>query len=157
LTVESDEQWHALCRVIGRDDLAADQSLASAEGRQARHDELDVAVGAWTRDRTDYEAADELQAAGVPASPVVSMTTLPNDPHLAARHFIETVQHAQIGETRVSGTNWREVGPRRPSVREAAPLFGQHNREVLEDILGLSADEIVQLEQEGVTADEPAH
>jgi crotonobetainyl-CoA:carnitine CoA-transferase CaiB-like acyl-CoA transferase len=157
LTVETDEQWFALCGVVGRDDLANDPSLTTADARRARHDEIDAAIAAWSAGLTDYEAADALQEAGIAASPVVSMTTLPDDPHLVARQFIEDVAHPQIGATRVSGTNWREVGSWRPSVRAAAPLFGQHNREVLHDLLGLSDDEIAELEREGVTAHEPAH
>jgi crotonobetainyl-CoA:carnitine CoA-transferase CaiB-like acyl-CoA transferase len=157
LSVESDEQWPALCELIGRDDLAADPSLATAEGRRARHDEIDDAIAAWTQGITDYDAADALQALGIAASPVISMTTLPLDPHLAARHFIESVEHPQIGATRVSGTNWRHAGPWQPSIRRSAPLFGQDNRDVLSSLLGLSDEEISALEQQGVTADEPAH
>jgi crotonobetainyl-CoA:carnitine CoA-transferase CaiB-like acyl-CoA transferase len=157
LTVETDDQWHALCDLIGRDDLKRDVSLSSAEGRQARHDEIDEAIGTWSALRTDYEAADALQSAGIAASPVISMTTLPLDPHLAARHFIEDVQHPQIGDTRVSGTNWRRAGQWQRSIHHPAPLFGQHNREVLADLLGFSDDQIAALQREGVTADEPAH
>jgi crotonobetainyl-CoA:carnitine CoA-transferase CaiB-like acyl-CoA transferase len=155
LTVADVDEWLSLCAAIGRADLAADQELREVSRRMARHDELDEAIGAWTAQRADTEAADELQAAGVAAAAVSSMTTLPSDPQLRARHFLEEVDHPQVGATFVCGTNWREAGDWQPSVRSPAPLFGQHNREVLQGILGLSDDDVARLIGEGVTADEP--
>jgi crotonobetainyl-CoA:carnitine CoA-transferase CaiB-like acyl-CoA transferase len=154
LTV-ADDEWQALCAVIGRPGLAGDPALATAAGRRERHDDIDDAISAWTATVTDDEAANALQGAGVAASRVVSMTTLASDPHLAARHFLETVDHPQIGPTLVCGSNWREAGPWQPSVRSAAPMFGEHSHEVLHDLLGLSDDEIAALREEGVTADAP--
>ena len=46
--VHTSEQWRSLCEVIGRADLGSDSSLNTAEGRKAREDELDRAIGAWT-------------------------------------------------------------------------------------------------------------
>jgi crotonobetainyl-CoA:carnitine CoA-transferase CaiB-like acyl-CoA transferase len=156
LTVATDDEWLALCRVIGRDDLARDEALQSAAGRRERHDEIDAAIEAWTHVRSDIEAADALQAGGIAASAVTSMTTLASDPHLRERHFLEEVQHPQVGSTLVCGSTWRQAGPWEPSIRAAAPLFGQHNHEVLHDILLLTDQEIAQLRDEGVTSDEPA-
>ena len=51
VSVQSDEDWTALCRAIGRDDLLADSELSTIEGRTARHDELDAAIEAWTSER----------------------------------------------------------------------------------------------------------
>jgi crotonobetainyl-CoA:carnitine CoA-transferase CaiB-like acyl-CoA transferase len=155
LTVATDEQWESLCGLLGRTDLAHDESLASAEGRWARHDELDEAIQAWTGHHSDYEAADALQGAGIAASPVVSMTALGLDPQLSARRFFEEVEHPEVGSTLVCGTNWREAGPWQPSVRSPAPMFGQHTDDVLHDVLGFSADDIAQLHNDGVTARAP--
>ena len=44
LSVTDDEQWRALCRLIGREGLAADARLANAPGRRAQHDSIDAAM-----------------------------------------------------------------------------------------------------------------
>ena len=73
LSVRDDAAWPRLCELIGRPDLAADPALATAAGRRARHDELDAAISAWTRDRrTPPRRPSTLQAAGIAATPTLT-------------------------------------------------------------------------------------
>ena len=52
---------------LGDPAWAADERFATAEGRRAHHDDLDAGITAWTSTRTHRDAADHLQAHGVPA------------------------------------------------------------------------------------------
>lgn len=67
IAVETDAQWTALARTIGRADLAADARLATAVGRLHAHDALDEAISAWTRPRPNTEVEQQLRAVGIPA------------------------------------------------------------------------------------------
>ena len=82
LSVQSDADWAALCEVIDRDDLLADSALFTLEGRISRHDEIDVAIEAWTSQREQYEAAWELQRGGVSAAPILANWQVLHDPHI---------------------------------------------------------------------------
>jgi crotonobetainyl-CoA:carnitine CoA-transferase CaiB-like acyl-CoA transferase len=152
LSVVTDEHWQALCRVMERPDLAAEAALATVVGRMRAHDRLDAEITAWTQGRTADEAAAALQAAGVPAAPVMAPADLSHDPNLVARDFFRTLPHPEYGQIRVTAPVWRFAG-HDLGVR-TAPKFGEHNREVLEE-LGYAAADIDALERDGVLADEP--
>jgi len=148
IAVGSDEEWVALKTAIG-DPALEDGIYAGPAERWQNQDSLDAIVEAWTRPREVGAVVEALQALGVPAMRVLGEDSIDDDPHVAARGFIETVEHPKLGRRRVAGAPWNfdsgDVGIRRP-----APLLGQHNDQVLGGILGLSRDEIERLIREGV-------
>jgi benzylsuccinate CoA-transferase BbsF subunit len=139
----SDEVWPALAGAIGRPDLAADPALATAAGRRAARRQLDEAVSAWTARRPAADATDALQAVGVAACTVQTSADCVADPQLAHRGHIVRVEHPQR-ECIVEGTRCiLSRTPGRP--RAHAPSLGEHNFEVLSDLLGYDADRIAEL------------
>jgi crotonobetainyl-CoA:carnitine CoA-transferase CaiB-like acyl-CoA transferase len=153
ISVQDDEDWLALCEVIGRPDLADDASLAELAGRRARHDEIDEAIREWTVTLEQYEVAWALQRAGVSAAPVFANWQILPDPHLHERGFYIDVEHPVVGVYPYASWPWQFS--RTPAeIRRPAPVFAEHNRDVLRDV-GLSEAEIDVLYETGVTADEP--
>jgi crotonobetainyl-CoA:carnitine CoA-transferase CaiB-like acyl-CoA transferase len=154
LTVRTEGEWQALCAAIGRPALAQDPELGEAAARWARHDRLDAAITEWSRGLDHYEAARRLQAAGVPAAPVLANWELLSDPHLFARGFYVPVPHPEVGVLPFPGMPWRFS--RTPAaVRGGAPCFAEHNALVFRDLLQLPEAEVAELYAQGVTADEP--
>jgi crotonobetainyl-CoA:carnitine CoA-transferase CaiB-like acyl-CoA transferase len=149
IAVVDDAMWQRLCSVIGRADLAADATLATAEGRRAREDMLEQAIEAWTRERDADAAMLQLQAAGVAAGVARSPYDLAGDPHLAARGYWQTVDRPYCGPHVQPSLPFRE-SDRPYAVRHAAPTLGEHNALVLGELLGLSAEELAWLEAEGI-------
>jgi crotonobetainyl-CoA:carnitine CoA-transferase CaiB-like acyl-CoA transferase len=151
LTVETDEQWRALVRHIARDDWAKDDSLATLEGRRARHDELDAGLSAWATTVSADALVDQLRAISVPAAQVLAVPRMYDDPQLEAREYYISLDHARSGVRRYPGWpmqfSFTDVHHRGP-----APTLGQHNHEVLSE-LGLSAADIAALERDGVIGD----
>ena len=90
----SDEEWSKLAELIGVDD----PTLASVEARLERVDEVEAAVGAWTRTRRRHDIAEQLQAAGIEAVPVADYADLHEDPQLAHRAHFTTLPHPVLGE-----------------------------------------------------------
>jgi crotonobetainyl-CoA:carnitine CoA-transferase CaiB-like acyl-CoA transferase len=140
VTVLTDTQWTALCEAIGRPDLAADRSLATAAGRLARAGDIDAAVAAWAGAQDNAAAARILQQAGVPAAPVLSGQGMHDDQQLAALGFFVDVDHPEAGRHRYQGlpfhfsaTPARYGGP--------APCLGQHTEQILRET-GLDDHEI---------------
>ena len=153
LTVRSADEWRAVAEVIGRPDLAADASLADLAARHARHDELDAAIAAWTAGLEQYEVVEALQARGVPAGPVLANWQILPDPHIHARGMYETIVNPVVGAYPTTTWPWRFSRTPARIVRPA-PLFAQHNREVLGEA-GLDDEAIAALYASGTTADEP--
>jgi crotonobetainyl-CoA:carnitine CoA-transferase CaiB-like acyl-CoA transferase len=153
ITVRSGEEWKEVATLIGRPDLAADESLATLSARQARHDELDAAISEWTVRYEQYELAEALQARGVPAGPVLANWQMLPDPHLYHRGMFETLLSPVVGAYPTTTWPWKfERTPAR--LTRPAPLFAQHNREILKEA-GLDEDAIAALYESGTTADEP--
>jgi crotonobetainyl-CoA:carnitine CoA-transferase CaiB-like acyl-CoA transferase len=158
LSVATDEQWDALVKVLGHPAWTADADLATFQGRRAAHDRLDAGLSAWAGDRELGEAVATLIAAGVPAAAVVDSRLTSHHPQLLARHFYETLDHPVVGRQPLSTVPFRFAGRDRagqPWLRRRAPLLGEHNTEILVDILGLSADEVAALEADGVIGTVP--
>jgi crotonobetainyl-CoA:carnitine CoA-transferase CaiB-like acyl-CoA transferase len=154
LTVRDRAEWQGLCRVIGRDDWSSRPDLATAEGRRAVHDEIDEAIRSWTRRWDHREASRMLQAAGVPAGPVLANWEVVSDLHLDERGFFLRIRHPETGVQPYPGFGWK-FSRTPPQVRRYAPMFAEDNRDVFQRILNLSEDEIARLYETGVSYDEP--
>ena len=154
MSITSDSEWAALVRLLGDIPLAADPELATARGRHQRHDAIDAAISEWTRGREMWNAVEALQAAGIPAGPVMTAADLYGDRHLAVRDYFETIDDPDAGQHRYISRAYKLMGTPLTSERPS-PLFGQHNAEVLQRLLGLSEKEIVMLQADGVIGDQP--
>jgi crotonobetainyl-CoA:carnitine CoA-transferase CaiB-like acyl-CoA transferase len=154
IACEDDAQFATLCSIMDRPELAGDSGFADVVGRFRNQGALDEMIASWTRELTKEAAADALQAAGVPAIPVLSVPEVYEDAHLRARGFFETVSHAVAGTWDIEGPHWR-MSESPAHIRLPAPFFGEHNRYVFSELLGLTDVEIAQLEAEGVTGAAP--
>jgi crotonobetainyl-CoA:carnitine CoA-transferase CaiB-like acyl-CoA transferase len=154
IAVADDAQFAALCRAIGRPELARDPRFADVVSRFRNQDDLDGIVGEWTRQRSPVTVAEVLQAAGIAAAPVFGIPALFDDPHLRARGFWESVSHPDAGTWDVDGVPWRLS--RSPAhIRLPAPRFGEHNDYVLRGLMGLSEAEVRELAEAGVVGGWP--
>jgi benzylsuccinate CoA-transferase BbsF subunit len=148
IAVGSEDEWRALCRVVGDERLVRDGRFADVSSRWRHQQELDEIIGGWTRDRSAAEVTEVLQKAGVPAMPVLDGLSLARDPHLRERGMIVEVDHAALGRRRMLGAPWKYS--KTPTEVRPAPLLGEHNRYVLGELLGMSEEEIERLVEEGV-------
>jgi crotonobetainyl-CoA:carnitine CoA-transferase CaiB-like acyl-CoA transferase len=155
VSAEDDEQWRALCRVLHRDDWLGRADLESVAGRSAARAELDAGIALWTSSREARTASAELQDAGVAAAPVMGGYELLADPHLAARDFIEWIDREHVGTLAHTGM-WAKFSRTPGTIRRPAPTLGQHNRQVLTELLGLSSADLAELESNGVISTQAA-
>jgi crotonobetainyl-CoA:carnitine CoA-transferase CaiB-like acyl-CoA transferase len=151
IAVGSDEEWRALCHVMGDSSLADDPRFRTAALRKRHEDELDVVVTSWTSRRDRWEATELLQRAGVAAIPTLSNKDLALDPHLRERGFLVELDHPEVGRRIHAGVPWTmSATPCR--VRKPAPLLGADTEDVLATLLGYSPDRIRELRDAGVLA-----
>lgn len=148
IAVASDSEFVALCRAIGQPSLADDPRYAGVMERMQHAIALDGVIGAWATERTAAEAMHALQAVGVVAVQVFSNKDLFEDPHLRARGAWHAVEHPYLGRQWVQGLAWRSSGVPDTTVRPG-PLLGQHTGEVLQELLGMTAEQVAQMQESG--------
>lgn len=149
ISCRDDAEWAALAKEID-EPWATRAELPELAGRLARQDAIDAELDRWTRRHDRFGLAQRLQGLGIPAAAVARPSErIDHDPNTAAWGLWPTVDHAAMGEVRVDGmpvhfseTDW--------VIDKGAPLLGADNDYVFSEILGLSADEIAGLREEGV-------
>ena len=153
VVVRDDAQWAALRDLLGDPDWARDEELATHAGRLRKHQLIDEALGSWCATQELDATVDALLARGIPAAPVWDARIQYKHPQFAARGFHEDVDHPIVGVHPVVRPPFRFATVDRWN-RTPAPTMGQHNHEILAE-LGLSADEIAQLETDEVIGTRP--
>lgn len=154
LSVETDEQWAALEDAMGRPAWCLDPALGSASGRRAAHDILDKEIASWAEHRKLAETVEDLIARGVPAGSVTDPRLTPQHPQLAALGFYQSAAHPVLGELTVCTLPFRFASVA-TWLRTPPPTLGQHNAEILTNVLGLSTSAIDELENDAVIGTRP--
>ena len=156
LSVETDAQWAALAAVIGVVAGERDaQAWSTMRGRVAAHDRIDELIRSWSRERTREDALEALLAVGVPVAPAADPRTIDGAAQVLARGLFEEIDHPVTGKCRVPGVPFRYRSSVERWIRSPAPMLGQHNREILEELLGVDSAELDQLERDGIIGTEP--
>jgi crotonobetainyl-CoA:carnitine CoA-transferase CaiB-like acyl-CoA transferase len=155
LSIATDAQWRALCSALGASEWALDSALETQAGRRKAHDRIDERLRDWTRKRERADIVAELRALGIPASEVADpCRLLETNPQFQARGYFEAPEHPVVGAMPLPSLPFRYASIDR-WLRTPAPTIGQHNEHVLCGILGLSPDELHDLEAEGVIGARP--
>ncbi len=146
IAVRDNDEWGALCRLMGRDELAGDARFADLSARKRNEDALDAIVSGWTATRDPNDIAHLLQSHGIPAGPVMDVIALMADDHFRERGNIVEMDHTEVGPREVAGLPIRFGDIPRPAYY-TAPLLGEHNRAVVGDLLGNDGEEVERLEE----------
>ena len=125
-------------------DLAADEEMAIASGRKKREDDLEARVAAWTSQQDDQFIQDKLIAAGVAAYVVQDGAQCMEDiQNISRGHFIKAEQ-TSAGELTLENSRFRLS--RTPAIiSKAGPDQGEHNYEVLSEVLGYDSERIADI------------
>jgi crotonobetainyl-CoA:carnitine CoA-transferase CaiB-like acyl-CoA transferase len=151
IAVHTDADWRRLVEAMGSPDWAGDSGYESVAGRLAAVDRIDSGIAEWTRAFEPHPLMQRLQAAGLEACAVQTFADLHDDPQLAAREHFVSVPHAHLGELRFERCGFR-LSESSGQITRPGPLLGEHNREILEGILGLEPEEVGRLIEAGVVA-----
>lgn len=154
ITIADDPEWKEFGRVLGNPEWTQDPRFATVEGRRQHHDELDRLIASYTSSHDRYEVMSLLQKAGIAAAPVLYPGELLTDTHFVQRGFFEESTHPYAGTQLLPGMLYK-MSHTPCRIRFPAPLFGEHNRYVYNEILDLSEDDIEQLTKVEIIGDKP--
>lgn len=155
IAVVSPDQWKRLCDVLGRPELVDDPRYRDNTARCARRGEVVSIIEAWLADQPGVETAvATLDAARIPTAPVLSVAQAVAHPHLRQRRTVRRVPDRSFGELDIPGFPLRfSAFPL--ELELDAPYLGEHNRDVLVELLGLDQAVVDDLERRAVLHREP--
>ena len=148
LSVASDEQWQALCQLMGKPELAEDERFAHSSNRYKNHDAADEIIAAWTKENDNMWLLHHLQKAGIAAGPVQHEDYAYRCPQLWERRFFVPMTQEDLGTHLYPGTVFKNS--KLPlTIQKPAVRLGEDNEYVYKEILGISDEEYARLEAEG--------
>ena len=148
-------QWAGLCRAIGRPEFINDPRYDASEKRAETAHEVIGIIQDWLGSMPSDEAAiAALEAERVPCAPVLKISEVVKHPHMLERGTIRTVTDPKLGEVQMPGMPLKFSGFEHNQPLQAAAL-GEHNEDVLSDLLGYSDDDIKALYAAGVLSADP--
>jgi len=149
VAANQDTVFRRLAEAMGKPELATDERYVDHGSRGRNQAELDALVGEWT---VGFDA-DELERVlvdhAVPVGKIYRAPDMLDDPHFRARESITHVQHEKLGQLAMQNV-FPRLSRTPGTVRWPGPKLGQHTDEVLTGELGLSADEVHRLREQGV-------
>ncbi|MEE3924466.1 MULTISPECIES: CaiB/BaiF CoA transferase family protein [Pseudomonas syringae group] len=149
LTVGNDSQFRKFAEVAGQSQWATDPRFLTNKLRVANRGELIPLIRQATVFKTTAQWVDELEAAGVPCGPVNDLAQVFADPQVLARGLALELPHALGGRVAQVASPIR-LSETPVEYRRAPPLLGEHTSQVLQELLGMSGDEVVALREVGV-------
>ncbi len=141
------KMYPMLCDILGCPELSVDPRFKTGQDRMNRLEEFLAVLSPYFKARTTAEWIEKLEKAGIPCGPVLSIGEMHTHPQTVARDMVPAVEHPVAGRVQTIGLPVKFSGTP-GKVLHAAPLFGQHTREVLEQA-GYAAKDIDALIAEG--------
>lgn len=149
IDANGDKFWRALCVAIERPELADDPRFVDRAGRLKHVEELMALLQEIFLTRPGEEWLRRLDEAGVPSGPINTVDRALSDPQVLARNMVVEVDSQHYGPIQMTGNPIKMSGMNDEEFL-APPTLGEHTESVLSDWLGLSAERIAQLRQDGV-------
>jgi len=140
--------WEPITRLIDRPELADDPEWSTPEARLDKLDKMFSLIEEWTAQIPKWDVLAALNAHNIPCGPIMSTREIIDDPTLRANGVITTVEHPERGPYSTVSSPIRLSDSPVDVVR--SPLLGEHNADVYRGELGLSDEDLAELESNGV-------
>ena len=145
-----DHQFVALCKAMGKPELAQDERFVNNPARMKNLKLLIDTIEGWLASMPSDEASlKALEEARVPHAPVLSIEQVVNHPHFRQRRTVRKIKDRKLGEYDVPGFPLR-FSDFPNELELEAPFLGEQNAEILSGRLGYSAEQVQSLTSRGI-------
>jgi crotonobetainyl-CoA:carnitine CoA-transferase CaiB-like acyl-CoA transferase len=150
VAVGNNSQFVRFCvDVIDRPDIAADERFKTNIARTQHRDELMPEIRRELASRQRADLLARMSTAGIPCGEVAGLHEALTSQRAVDGGLVKTMPHAEVGSVSVLASPYRFDGERLP-VRSAPPQLGEGTADVLQELLGLSAEKLAALKGSGV-------
>lgn len=149
IAIANDSLFEKFANVIDYPELPNDERFETDAKRLKNNQALKEIIEDWLQSYTIQEAQAIFMENGIPCAPIWDIEQICNSEHARVREMLVNIEHPTAGGTKIPG-NPVKLSATPPVVDTAAPLLGEHNHEILEDILEKSKQEVEALQNNGV-------
>jgi CoA:oxalate CoA-transferase len=150
VSVGNDAMWKTFCETINRADLFNNPKYKTNRDRTTNRNELLPELEHLFPTKTNVEWCEILEKAGLPYSPVNTIDKIIDHPQVKARNMIVETDDKSGGTIRVAGNPIKMSSIPEGPTRKPVPEIGEHNFEILSELLGFDENQIEELKKEGV-------
>ena len=148
LSATSQSTFESLAKAMGMPDLIDRPEFKDNSARLDNRKILNDELQGWLGQRDLQETMDQLIPSGGVVGPVYDAPQIMADPHYLAREDIIDIDDPELGKTKMLGVV-PKFSKTPGSVQHAGPTVGEHNQHIYNSWLGLPADKLSQLSEEG--------
>ena len=151
ITIAAVFKFSVLCKALNREDLIEDPRFSDDHIEEHKPELLPVLQGVFLT-KTTREWLKILNEADIPCAPVNNLHQALNDPQVLANDMVVSVEHTLGGQIKQTG-NPIKVSSTPPELRKkflSPPTLGEHNNEILSQLLGYPQEKIEKLKEEQV-------
>jgi CoA:oxalate CoA-transferase len=141
--------WERLCRILGREELIADARFVTNHLRTENRPALTAILTEELTRRTTAAWMEIFAKEGIPCSRINNIQQICEDPIIAHRNMLVTVDQPEAGPVRIAGSPIR-LSETPGRVERPAPRLGEHSAAVLKRVLGYDRGRIEALRAAGV-------
>jgi len=152
ITIRDNEEWSRFREYFSEEiPKIEDERFDSLNGRATHQDHLEAIIENWTNSQDSWALTKRLQGIGIPAYPVMDAPALVDDPNLNQLHRSHVdVRAKHLDENELfRGIVWKlSVG--HGEVSHPTPISGQHNDQILLNLLKYNNDEVKNFRERGI-------
>lgn len=142
-------QWELLCDVIGQLECKEDKRFKTNQDRVTNRADLVNLLNQTFSERKAEKWLNIFREAGLPCGPINQIPAVFDHPQVGPRDLVLEVEHPAAGSIPLTGFPYKLS--RTPAViHHPPPGLGEHNLEILVDLLGYSPDQAASFREKGV-------
>ncbi|SIQ46263.1 CoA:oxalate CoA-transferase [Alkalispirochaeta americana] len=145
--------WKKLVTIMGRPDLEKAEGLSTGLERLENMDRIDEIIEEWTSRHTTDEIAEMMDAAGLPRGKLCTVKDVIESEQTRFWNMAPRIEQPFLGEVRINNCPIK-YSEAETDIKGPAPILGEHNRDVVCDVLGYDPETFDQMKSRGVFADD---
>lgn len=135
--------------LMGEEHWLTDPRFKDDISRGDHGEEISARLAAWCAERTSAEVLQEMEAARIPAGPVLSPQQVLDDPHIAAKGLFQATDYPGMNKPAPLMRTPVELSETPGEIRHRAPTLGEHTDQIMKE-LGYSEQSIAELREKRV-------